>query len=222
MSMSKNSKMLSLINYRLRVTIADGRTMIGQMLAFDRHMNLVLSDCEEFRKVRVKAGTEKSEEKKEKELKRTLGLVILRGETIISLSVEAPPPQEKSEKKPVALPVGPGVGRPAGRGVPVPIPGAPPAGLAAPARGVGAPSPGMMLPPGMAPPRPPVPPPGWRPGMPLPPPRPGMLPPGMPPMMPPRPGMLPPGMMPPVRPGMPPPPGFLPPGFGGAQPPRPQ
>ncbi|KAI9140930.1 hypothetical protein BKA69DRAFT_1077292 [Paraphysoderma sedebokerense] len=200
MSISKNSKMVSLLNYRLRITITDGRTLIGQMLAFDRHMNFVLADCEEFRKIKTKVA-DKPEEKREKEIKRTLGLVILRGEVIVSMSIEAPPPQEKSDKKPVALPVGPGFGRPAGRGVPIPVPGAAPAGLVGPAGGIGAPAPGMMAPPGARPPM--MPPPGWRPGMPLPPPRPGMPMPPMPGMMPPRPGMPP--MMPPpgFRPGMP-------------------
>lgn len=46
-------------------------------------MNLVLADTEEFR-VKKKQPT--------KEVKRSIGLVILRGETIVSVSVEAPPP----------------------------------------------------------------------------------------------------------------------------------
>jgi len=40
--------MLSLINYRLRVTLSDGRQITGQLLAFDAHMNVVLSECEYF------------------------------------------------------------------------------------------------------------------------------------------------------------------------------
>jgi hypothetical protein len=31
----------------------DGRALVGQMLAYDKHMNFVLSECEEFRTVKV-------------------------------------------------------------------------------------------------------------------------------------------------------------------------
>ena len=47
--------------------------------------------------------------------KRTLGLVILRGETIVSVSVEGPPPIGGDEKS--SLAAGPGRGMPAGRGM---------------------------------------------------------------------------------------------------------
>jgi small nuclear ribonucleoprotein B and B' len=90
--------MLSLINWRLKVTINDGRTLTGQMLAFDRHMNLVLADCEEFRRVRPKKKPGE-ESAPEQEMKRALGLVILRGETVVSLSVEGPPPVVDEDKK---------------------------------------------------------------------------------------------------------------------------
>jgi small nuclear ribonucleoprotein B and B' len=112
------------------------------MLAFDRHMNLVLADCEEFRHVRLKKKPGESEAGPEQELKRSLGLVILRGETVVSLSVEGPPPVQDEDKKsavcatllffsssricrnPISLylsfpqlPAGPGRGMPAGRGM---------------------------------------------------------------------------------------------------------
>jgi small nuclear ribonucleoprotein B and B' len=90
--------MLSLINWRLKVTLNDGRALTGQMLAFDRHMNLVLADCEEFRRVRPKKKPGE-ETAPEQEMKRTLGLVILRGETVVSLSVEGPPPTVDEDKK---------------------------------------------------------------------------------------------------------------------------
>ena len=50
----KGSKMQQLINYRIRVALKDSRSIVGQMLAFDQHMNLVLADADEFRSVKRK------------------------------------------------------------------------------------------------------------------------------------------------------------------------
>lgn len=197
------------------MTVGDGRQIVGRFMAFDRHMNIVLGDAEEFRKLPPKKGIPEDE----REQRRVLGLVVLRGDEVIDLAVEGPPPADEARLARAAAAAaagGPGVGRAAGRGVPPSAPGFAPAGLAGPAPGVGAPAPGAMMPQVRAPPM--MPPPGFRPGMPPP----GMAPPGG------RPGMPPPGMPPPgYRPGMPPP-GMLPPGGPpagyrpGMPPPRPQ
>lgn len=93
-------------------------------------MNLVLADTEEFRRLKRKQnkpaapGASSSSQTVETEEKRTLGLVILRGAQIISLSVESPPPADPSARlgksQPTgissALSAGPGVAKPAGRG----------------------------------------------------------------------------------------------------------
>lgn len=153
---SKGGKMLALINWRLKVTLNDGRALVGHMLAFDRHMNLVLADCEEFRRVRPKkkAGETSEGPAPEQEIKRTLGLVILRGETVVSLSVEGPPPVQDDEKKNAMFP-GPGRGMPAGRGIG--LAGMVPPALAGRPMPYGGPPPGMpgMPPPGFRPPGPP-------------------------------------------------------------------
>ncbi|KAG5437535.1 hypothetical protein PCANB_000963 [Pneumocystis canis] len=144
----KGSKMVNLVNYRLRVTLCDSRQLIGQMLAFDKHMNMVLADCEEFRHIKRKL-TKSSKEETEVEEKRTLGLAIVRGEFIVSLLVEGPPPTDSSARFSTIQP-GPGVGHSAGRGLPIgSVSTMAPAGLAGPVRGVGT---GMAAPPVFRPP----------------------------------------------------------------------
>jgi len=155
--------MLSLINWRIKVTINDGRALTGQMLAFDKHMNLVLAECEEFRRVRPKRKVGETEPAPEQEMKRTLGLVILRGEAVVSLTVEGPPPVQDEDKAKNALPIGPGRGMPAGRGMGIVPPMGPP--------GMAGRPPVPFAPPGMpGGPPPGFRPPGFPPGAPFPPP----------------------------------------------------
>ncbi len=111
-------------------------------MAFDRHMNIVLGDTEEFRKIKAKKGSGLSEEREEK---RTLGLIILRGDSVVSLTIEGPPPPDGTEK---LTPGGPGQGKAsATRGVPVAPVMSAPLGLAGPVRGVGGPAMSIMQPP---------------------------------------------------------------------------
>ena len=132
--------MLAYINYRMRVTILDGRQIVGRFMAFDRHMNLVLGDAEEFRKLPPKKGLTEEE----RQTRRVLGFLLLRGEEVVSITVEGPPPQEDKRLGANAqtAPAGPGSGKAAGRG----MPGAPPPGLSGPVHGVGGPMAAQMQP----------------------------------------------------------------------------
>lgn len=150
-------------------------------MAFDKHLNLVLVDTEEFRTLRHKRGPEaRAAIVEERQEKRSLGLIILRGDNVVSIAVEGPPPPEKRAR--TTGPGGMGAGGPggAGRGNTMmgrgnggnlpPPPGAPfglgaapvhgVGGMAGPppgmGRGMGGPPPGMgrgMAPPGMGGPR---------------------------------------------------------------------
>ncbi|KAJ2999112.1 hypothetical protein NUW58_g104 [Xylaria curta] len=149
-----SNKQGKMINYRMRVTLTDSRQMTGQLLAFDKHMNLVLGDTDEFRRIKRKqakppapgASSSTATQTVETEEKRTLGLTILRGAQIVSLSVEVrlldvgggvPPPFPQ-------FPGAPGFGP--GRGGP-PAPGFPPGNFPPP----GFPQGGQFPPPGFNP-----------------------------------------------------------------------
>jgi hypothetical protein len=114
-------------------------------------MNLVLADTEEFRRTRrrTKAAPGASQQVTETEERRAIGLTIIRGAHVISLSVDGPPPADPAARlggasgapsTAATLAQGHGVTRPTARG-------ALPAGLTGPAIGVGGPGPGFGAPP---------------------------------------------------------------------------
>lgn len=101
MQVKHNSRLADLINYKLRVITQDGRVYVGELLAFDKHMNVVLGDCveecvlrRELDSVR-RSGVEKVDLKVKK---RVLGLVILRGEQVLSTLIEDRPQQTKQQR----------------------------------------------------------------------------------------------------------------------------
>lgn len=136
MTTAKGSKLLRYVEHRIRVTVQDGRVLIGTFMAFDKHLNLVLSDTEEYRSM-SKASSNRSSSSnnnnssdkndnsksklsnivEERQEKRLLGLIILRGENVVSIAVEGPPPSEQRAK---VMPGGPGVAKGVGRGMPPP------------------------------------------------------------------------------------------------------
>ena len=73
------------INYRIRVTLTDTIILIGIVLAFDKHMNLVLSETEKHRRKKIK---NKKMIKKEKDF---LGLILFRWDSVFIINRKPSP-----------------------------------------------------------------------------------------------------------------------------------
>lgn len=119
--------MQQMLRHRVRLTLNDSRCVSGQLLAFDVHLNLVLADAEETRLVKRKRSSRTRDAAKEEEEdeyaapaqeRRTLGLTVVRGEYIVSTTIEGPPPTDPRDRLAKAQP-GPGSGRAIGRGAPI-------------------------------------------------------------------------------------------------------
>ncbi|CCW70489.1 unnamed protein product [Phytomonas sp. Hart1] len=86
--MGKNN-MLHNINRMLKVVLDDNREITGKLLVYDQHMNVVLSEANETRPLTKKMKEESINST------RSLGLILLRGEHIVSVTTLK---NEKSEK----------------------------------------------------------------------------------------------------------------------------
>lgn len=106
-------------------------------------MNLVLADAEEFRRSKKKPGKAApgtAQSIIETEERRTIGLMIIRGANVISLSVDGPPPADPAARlgpnntggtTTAAMTAGRGISGPIGRGMPAGLTG-PPTGMGGP------------------------------------------------------------------------------------------
>jgi len=144
--------MLQYLNWRVKITLSDTRYLVGTFMAFDKHMNIVLADTEEFRIITSKTSNGANTKPEKREEKRVLGFILLRGENVISMTPETPPPPKNKMAAAGGLP-GAGIGRavPMGRGLPPPAVAGAPQGLVGPIRGMGGPVPQVMMPVGVAP-----------------------------------------------------------------------
>ncbi|GFW47053.1 hypothetical protein TNCV_55071 [Trichonephila clavipes] len=70
----------------MRVILCDSRTLIGTFSAYDKHMNIVLTDCVEYKKYKAKRQPAV-------EGKITIGTAVIRGENIASIIVDEEPPR---------------------------------------------------------------------------------------------------------------------------------
>ncbi|CBK20637.2 uncharacterized protein [Blastocystis hominis] len=93
---AKATRMLDYINHIIRVELLDGRSFIGQFLAYDASMNVVLSRAREV----VTKGIKKDLPPlpnlpgEDATIERNRGLVVIRGCMIVSIHICGPPPKD--------------------------------------------------------------------------------------------------------------------------------
>lgn len=75
-------KLRSWLNKSLRIEMSDGRILIGVFLCTDRDANVILGSCSEYLPEETDAASSSKEEP------RMLGLVMVPGKHIVSVSVD--------------------------------------------------------------------------------------------------------------------------------------
>ncbi|KAJ9443481.1 Small nuclear ribonucleoprotein-associated protein B [Diplonema papillatum] len=93
---ARKGKLFDLLNQKIRCSIGNERTLVGKFVSFDRHMNIVLSGGEEYKRS-IKTGEDG--DTFEVEQRRDLGLVFVRGESVQSIIVDKLTKKHKKKKK---------------------------------------------------------------------------------------------------------------------------
>ena len=91
---NRKSKLFQFLNQNVHCCVSETRTLEGKFLSFDRHMNIVLSGTTEHR---TKIREDEDGDLCEIATQRPLGLVFVRGETV--MQVLASKPKKKKIKK---------------------------------------------------------------------------------------------------------------------------
>ena len=87
----KRNKITKYLNYTIEVRTISGKTFEGKFLSYDKHMNIILSECIEYRTLINKKT------KEERRIQRNIGLMILRGDCVLGYTPLTPPSKQKQQ-----------------------------------------------------------------------------------------------------------------------------
>ncbi|KAG8195512.1 hypothetical protein JTE90_019501 [Oedothorax gibbosus] len=86
MTVGQHNEILALLNSKMRVVLCDNRTFVGTFSAYDKFMNVVLTDAHELKKYKAKR-------KPPVEGKQHHDCLVIRGENIVSIIIDSDPPR---------------------------------------------------------------------------------------------------------------------------------
>eukprot|EP00400_MALV-I_sp_L67-5_P000387 gene387-680_t len=88
------------LNWKIRITGTDGRTLTGTLVGFDKHVNIILLDAEEQRTIKSKKAGKPTDHT------RTVGFVVVRGDTVLSVEcIDKPKKKGKEDAKVPKIPM---------------------------------------------------------------------------------------------------------------------